>query len=117
MPTEPLELRDKYGTVIVIERRREHVRLSIGQYDFYATPEQWARVTQGEWLPISDAPKDATYVLLWAPTWRHPFVGSASITPFMAYIDVPAATAYHQEVYASYWKPLPPPPSTALEEK
>jgi hypothetical protein len=64
-----------------------------------------------DWQPIESAPQDATYVLLWAPTWRHPFVGYASRNPYMAWIDVPTPVATMQEVVATHWMALADPPA------
>lgn len=67
--TEPLKLHDANEGVLIIERVSaapadgELIKLRIPSTvgnphgEFFTTPEQWARVTQGEWLPIESAPK------------------------------------------------------------
>lgn len=63
-----------------------------------------------DWQDIETCPVDAKYILLWCPTWRHPFVGRKSPNPYMAWLDIPTPTATEIEVYARYWMPLAEPP-------
>lgn len=129
MPTEPLELREADDSVLTIEPRPKGVLLGIRDCDeddfryFYATPEQWARVTEGEWLPIESAP-EGQWVWLYFP--RTPSshdqsirqsVGIQTERGWWCTAGGGAGGRCDEGFEPSHWRPLPPPPSTALGEK
>lgn len=71
-----------------------------------------------EWQSIETAPNNGDYVLLWAATWRHPFVGLVSATSHMAWLDIPTPTATQTKVFATHWMPLPDVPAmTGTQEQ
>ena len=64
-----------------------------------------------DWQPIETAPRDGTYILLWARTWRHSFAGQYYGDAFTVWVDIPTATGTKEKVFASHWMPLPEPPA------
>lgn len=70
------------------------------------------------WRPISEAPKDGTYILLFPCKGRGGYLG-----PMSAYWHSPAhgkgfwVASTHTQGDATYWQPLPLPPEGREEEK